>query len=344
MTSPIRQCMRTRRFVVSSSYSAERTSACANAYRPTAPGTSRMSPTAVASSSASNSSSPLGPPAPSMIVRSNTGPITAPSASAWFTASDSREQPTTDDFADALGDAEVTHGDVRGPAAVPLDEHAGLGEMAEHLTHEERVAFGLGVQGPGEIEPGLLEVVARGHRHEAGDLVAVEAVQVESLDPGLAAEVGERVRERMAAIEVRVAIRAEHQQPHRRRRTQEVAEQHERRLVGPVDVVEHQHDRLGGRHLGEQIHHRVEQLVALGVGVGAHRLREAGHPRRDLRHDADELAAECADLRAQPVGRSRPGRSDAAPRRRVRTARRALRRIDPTARSNRGRAHRGPLR
>ena len=100
-----------------------------------------------------------------------------------------------------------------------LDEHAGLGEVAQHLTHEERVALGLGVQRPGEVEAGLLEVVAGGHRHEAGDLVAVEAVQVEPLDAGLAAEVGERVGERVAAVEVGVAVGAEHEQPHRRRPT-----------------------------------------------------------------------------------------------------------------------------
>ena len=60
-----------------------------------------------------------------------------------------------------------------------------------------------------------------------------------------------------------------------------MAEQHQRRLVGPVHVVEHEHDRMRGRHLGEQIGDAVEQAEPLGVGVGDHRLGEPGDARAE---------------------------------------------------------------
>ena len=125
----------------------------------------------------------LGPPAPSTMATSNSVPITAATRSVLVTA------PTV-----GTAGGPQPHGCPRGCRSRPwrrlrssdhrAPRHAGLGEVAEHLADEERVALGLGVQRSGEIKSRPLEVVARSHGHEAGDLVAVEPVQVEPLTPG----------------------------------------------------------------------------------------------------------------------------------------------------------------
>ena len=79
-----------------------------------------------------------------------------------------------------------------------------------------------------------------------------------------------------------------------------MAEQLQARRVGPLQVVEHHHDRLLLRGHHQQPHHRREQLVALGVGIGRRRRRQARQPagegrdqpgqRRTVRVDVgDEL-------------------------------------------------------
>ena len=248
-------------------------------------------------------------------------------------------EPPADDLAHALGDAEVGDRARGGPApVVVLHDRAGLGEVAQHLTDEERVALGLGVQRRGEIPAALGELVTGDVRHEAGDLVLVEALEVEAVDAGLAPEVAEHVRERMAAVEVGVAVRAEEEHAHRRRRPEQVTEQDERRLVGPVQVVEHEHHGRRGRDLGEQVGDRVEQPEALGLGVGHHRLGEAGDATREVGDDAHELAAERADLGAHLIGRRDEHVVTQRLGERTVRARRGPRRSGPRARSTRGRA------
>ena len=59
-----------------------------------------------------------------------------------------------------------------------------------------------------------------------------------------------------------------------------MAQQLQAGLVRPLQVVEHQHDRLVLRHHGQQPDDRREELVALGVGVGRRRRRQPGQPAR----------------------------------------------------------------
>ena len=84
----------------------------------------------------------------------------------------------------------------------------------------------------------------------------------------------------------------------------EVLEQRERRLVGPVKIVENQHDRRLGRLLGQQRRHRLEEQEALGVGLSFRCLRKVGQALRELRQQARELCLG-GDLVEQMVGRRR---------------------------------------
>ena len=105
----------------------------------------------------------------------------------------------------------------------------------------------------------------------------------------------------MRAVEVGVAVRREHEQPHRRRGAQHVAEQQQRRLVGPVHVVEHEDHRVGLRHLGEEVAHSFEEPVAFGLRIGRHRRGQPGNARREIGQHARQLAAERAELCAQSL-------------------------------------------
>ena len=63
-----------------------------------------------------------------------------------------------------------------------------------------------------------------------------------------------------------------------------MAEQLQARLVRPLQVFQHDHDRLMLRRHDQQSHHRGEQLVTLGVSIGRRRRRQARQPagkRRD---------------------------------------------------------------
>ena len=90
--------------------------------------------------------------------------------------------------------------------------------MEQNLADEERIPLRFGVHRGGEIEPLGGELVACRRLHQRGDLVTVEAVEVEAGHARDATQVGEHVRERVGAVEIGIAIRAEYEQPHRRRR------------------------------------------------------------------------------------------------------------------------------
>ena len=147
----------------------------------------------------------------------------------------------------------------------------------------------------------------RGALHELLDPARVQAAEVQPGDTALPAEVGQHVGQRMAAVEVGVAVGGQDEHPHRRDRAQEVAQQEQRRLVGPVQVVEHEDDRGVVRAGGQQVGDGLEQAVALGVGLGLQRLGQAGDPGAELGQQPGELARQGAQLGPQPVGGDRRG-------------------------------------
>ena len=91
---------------------------------------------------------------------------------------------------------------------------------------------------------------------------------VDLLERPLAAEAGEQRGERLARPR-RVAVGGHEQRALRRGRAHEVAEQLERRPVGPVQVVEHDEQRRVAGDLGQQRGDRVEQAQPLRVGLAA---------------------------------------------------------------------------
>ncbi len=173
---------------------------------------------------------------------------------------------------------------------------ARLAEVAHDLLEEERVARGLLVQRRREL------VGAEPAAHELRDVARLEPGERDALVEPLAAEVAERGGERMGARELALAVGADDEQRGGPRRADEVREEEQRALVGPVEVVEREHGRSAGAQRGvdglEEAPARALRVVARGRRVvqpcvaerlderlvGRDRLLEAaarsGRPRR----------------------------------------------------------------
>ena len=193
-----------------------------------------------------------------------------------------RGQPAADHLADALRQLG------RPRRAVAVARPAGP-EVADHLLDEERVALGLLQQRAVDV---LGQRVGAELADQLGRVGLVEPAQLDRLEVLLAAELDEDVRERVGPLGVAEAGDDEHRLV--LGRADELAHHQQRRLVGPVQVVEHEHDRLRAGDVGQHLRGGVEQPVALG------RL-----DRRRRRAVADELGDDAPELgapRREPVG------------------------------------------
>ena len=103
----------------------------------------------------------------------------------------------------------------------------------------------------------------------------------------------------MHARQLVVAIDAEHERRALLRRAEQVAHEQQRGLVGPLQVVEHERHRLDARDARHEHGHRLEQAVALRLGLALQRRGEVGHTLGEQRDEPGELTAETLELRAQ---------------------------------------------
>ena len=155
---------------------------------------------------------------------------------------------------------------------------------------------------------------AGGHLDVARDRRRPEAAQRDpaaALDPG---QLAEHPGERVVAAELDVAVGAEDQQAARGELAGDELEQQQRGLVGPVQVVEHEHHRAGrGRPPSEEARDRVEEpearLLAVGAlgGLDVEPLGDLGDELGDLGGAGAELPGERDRVGVADVGRGSPG-------------------------------------
>ena len=93
--------------------------------------------------------------------------------------------PGADDGPNAVGERQraLTVGR-RPPTGGVLDDGPGLGQIAQHLGHEEGVAVGLPVEVVGQGDPGAVEFVSGGRFHVGENTEVVQALQVDARDAG----------------------------------------------------------------------------------------------------------------------------------------------------------------
>jgi hypothetical protein len=213
-----------------------------------------------------------------------------------------RDAPV-DDLAHPLGDPElldpprVTH-----PATGALVEGAALHEVAQHLLHEVRVPLGLAVDRLHQRQ------LVRARELLLGDLLEhrphlldAEPAQQDALVGVLAAQRGEHLGQRVVAVEVGVAVRAEQQDSAVADLARHELEQEQRGLVGRVQVVEHDRERLAPRGVPQEARDRVEQAEARLLRLERLRLGKAGQPLAHLGHDLGDVGGARAHVRDELV-------------------------------------------
>ena len=203
------------------------------------------------------------------------------------------------------------------------------GEQLDELVDEERVAGARLVDRRDELRRDRLGLAgaaqpagARGG--ELADLVAAEALQRQP--GGRAREAAERGGELGARVRLGVAVGGDRQQRDVGQRARDELERQQRGGIGPVQVVEHDDERLalggGGQQRGERVEEPEARLVGVQLG-GAGGLAErrgelgqqagdpgrAGAERGGQRARSPPRGERAADLHPRPVG----GRAAAVP-------------------------------
>ena len=141
------------------------------------------------------------------------------------------------------------------PSAVPihrpLDElqRTGVDEVAQDLGDEERVALGLAVDRVGEE---LGRFLAADRLDEVLDARRASDRAARSVRRAARVATRRSCRRAGAAVEIDVSIGADDRDPLVAEVAREVLEHEQRRLVGPVQVVEHDHDRVLARGVAEE--------------------------------------------------------------------------------------------
>jgi hypothetical protein len=228
---------------------------------------------------------------------------------------DAVEQVRVHALAEDRGDAEQLVGrgaqarEPRPDGVAHALRHAGrvLGHPAQDLADEERVALGAGVHRRCDLRGGVRAEPGGG---ELGDLRKVEPAQADALGRAVAAQLGQRGGERGTSAHLGVAVGADREERRRSAGAQEKRQQQQRRAVGPVQIIEHEHQRAADGECAERVVDGGEEAVPrAGVGAlgGAGGARQAPELRggRAGQRTRPRLADLSQDLRERLVGRER---------------------------------------
>ena len=208
-------------------------------------------------------------------------------------------QPARDHLAHALRRRELLERAGEPDAAAPDLDASAVDQAAPQLADEERVAAGHVGDRRCQLGHGLVAGYAA---HQLGDVVAGQAAEAQPHDVVGAAQVREHLRQRVGHVGLGVAEGRDQQQPGAPARAGQVPQQAQRGGVGPVRVLEHEHDGPLAPGALQQVGHRGVQAMALGVGVGGRsgagaQLAERLHERAVRRMD-DGVARPVEDVRA----------------------------------------------
>ncbi|CAM5724493.1 hypothetical protein SVIOM74S_00696 [Streptomyces violarus] len=96
--------------------------------------------------------------------------------------------------------------------------------------------------------------------HQPGHIGIAQRPQLQPLDGGQPYQLREQRPQRMATVQVVRPVRGEHRQPvPQNTPAEQEPQQIPRRLVGPVQILQHEQQRRDIRHIGQQPRHPLEQ-------------------------------------------------------------------------------------
>ncbi len=171
-----------------------------------------------------------------------------------------------------------------------------LGRRREQLLGEERVAVGALEHVPDQR---LARLLAEDRDQESAELLARKRSQVDPLDDGSAIELRHERPQGVATMKLVAAVGADEQQPRVVRVANQEGEEVPGRSIGPVQVLDREHDRSGLAEAGEQREQDLEQARL------CERLVEG-------RVAADPALAGVAELGSSRASSSRPGRASSS--------------------------------
>jgi hypothetical protein len=205
-------------------------------------------------------------------------------------------QSRRDELLHAVRDAERRVAHLQDEPSVALDEHVTVVEVTQQLHDEERVACRVAAQRRPQRRRSRPPFEGA---DQLRDLVLGQAVQRDALDRDLVSKVGHGAHDVIAAGQLCRAVCRDPEQPGVLRRAGDVSQQQQRRRVGPVQVLEHEHHRPLPGAGDERAADRLEQQVTGGHVVADGRSGTVGgqlrhHPREApgvlTQHGARELA------------------------------------------------------
>lgn len=190
-------------------------------------------------------------------------------------------------------------GDVEGIQATCLVE------VARHLGDEEGVAVRLRHQPLGQLlAPGTGP--AGPLLQEGQDVVGPEPADGDAIDPLDPTQQRDHLAHRMIADQLVAAEGAHDEEVSGRLVGDEAAQQRRRRLVDPVEALQHHHDRRELAEAHQQVGDGREQQVALGLGIGSCRGGHVPEPGEQRRRQRTETGAVPSDVVGQQLtGRAR---------------------------------------
>ena len=115
-----------------------------------------------------------------------------------------------------------------------------------------------------------------------GHLLGAQASESKSDHTLRTPQVDQRRRQRLGNLGFGVAERGDHQRVRLRGAVREVAQEQQRRSVGPVSILDHQHERRTPARRRQQLRDRGVQAVTLGIGIGRERRRQLPREQRQI--------------------------------------------------------------
>ena len=144
----------------------------------------------------------------------------------------------------------------------------------EQLLHEQRVALAARVEAVEQLGAGRRteDVLQRG-----GELVAAQRTEGHAAHARVALQLGQQRAQGVAAVQLVEAVRADDEHALAAQRVGQEGDEGARGGVGPVEILEDQHDRALGAHAVQQGEQRLEE-AALGGACVAIQRPGAGQP------------------------------------------------------------------
>jgi hypothetical protein len=132
--------------------------------------------------------------------------------------------------------------------------------------------------------------LAAGLREDRRDFRLGERPQLEPGDVGAWCQAGHDVAEQGRPAGLGVAVGRQHEQPHGGVGAQHVAQEHQRQIVGPVQIVEHEEHRRRRPGGLQQRGGGLQRAQLLDLGLGGRGLGDARDARGELGQQRDQVA------------------------------------------------------